>query len=104
MQQSQPSIIKLDKMLVLLICIGQYDSDTLWNLPGTQTDKQRLHQLFTDIYGYKVISNKSPYVTEDDMDDILLRAKKEFRRTDINYNGIMVFYSGPWWYHNTHII
>ena len=94
MQQSQPSIIKLNNILVLLICIEKYD--TLSNLPGTQTDKQRLHQLFTDIYGYKVISNKSPYVTEDDMDDILLRAKKEFRRTDINYNGIMVFYSGPW--------
>ena len=81
-------------MLVLLICVGQYDSEDADSLPRTQNDKTRLYQLFHDIYGDEVMQNESSRVTENDMDDILLKAKQEFKKKEKQYKGIMVFYSG----------
>ena len=86
--------IKLHKILVLLICVGTYDSDKMHDLNGTSTDKSRLTSLFTKYYNYKVISNPRPRVTEDNLNQLLLNAAKEFKRKDITYQAILVFYSG----------
>ena len=94
MSSSSPSIVTLDNMLVLLICVGEYDSKALDPLPGTQNDKNRLYRLFNEIYGYKIICNQSPRVNEDDLEQILLNTKIEFKSKQQQYQGIMVFYSG----------
>ena len=89
-----PDHINLHKILILLICIGRYDLDSLHDLSGPTTDQSRLSSLFTDYYDYKVISNPNPRVTESDFESLLLSAKNEFKRKDINYQGIFIFYCG----------
>ena len=66
---SGSTIISLDNILVILICIGYYKRETK-NAPlGTHTDKDRY------------------------IDDLLNKAKKEFRRKDINYKAVIIVYS-----------
>eukprot|EP01084_Bolivina_argentea_P143081 251307_1 len=86
--------IVLDKVLVIVICVGEYNKKDLNNLPGTQTDKDRLVRILCEKYNYDVMVNKSPKVTRDDMEDILFAAKKRFRKKKYEYNCIMVFFSG----------
>ena len=72
--------IELSEVLVVLICIGNYENvDGYQSLPGTETDRNRMYKLFKEGYNYKVIQTKDETVTWNDMDDILIKAMKEFR-------------------------
>ena len=56
-EHDDKNIIKLDKVLVVMICIGDYSKE--WNMPqlsSTQTDKNRLAKLFTEEYNYHVMT------------------------------------------------
>ena len=80
--------------MVLIISIAKYDWNKIDPLPGTQNDKLRLKRLFRQNYDYKVITTKNDRVTEDDVERILLDAKKEFKNEKAQYQGIMIFWSG----------
>ena len=60
--------IQLNTMLVVIICVEEYKSSDLLELPGTQTDKRRLLQF-------------------------LSTARQQFIMND-EYDGVMTFYSG----------
>ena len=85
-------IIELNTMLVVIICVGEYKSPSLKTLNGTIIDKQRLSQLFKTYYNYTIIANKTPFVTAQDVEDILSTAKTQLR--DEQYDGVIMFYSG----------
>ena len=84
----------LDKILVVLVCVGIYDGDKTGLLPlkGTSTDHKRMKRLFGSEYKYTIITNKSPKVTEKDFKTILRQAETEF--TENEYDGIITIFSG----------
>ncbi len=92
---SNKGAIKLENILILLICIGDYSSSSnssLIPLPGTQNDKKRLYNLFKHTYKYKIIQTSKSYVTYNDIENKLHETYIEFR--DNPYDAIMVFFSG----------
>ena len=60
--------IRLQHMLVAIICVGTYLHNNVNDLPGTQTDKTRLISLFEDKYNYKVYSNPRADITWNEME------------------------------------
>ena len=94
------TLIRLDAVLILLICIGDYKGGSEMQLPGTQTDKHRLSELFTKQYNYHVITQKSSKVVLKDIKKLLHAAEMEFDSTEIDYKAIIVIYSGHGDAHN----
>ena len=85
--------IHLHKMLVVLICVGEYDRKTgLLPLKGPKTDHKRMQEVFGSKYKYTIVTNKHPKVTEANMNTILSMAKAEF--TENEYDGIIAIFSG----------
>ena len=85
---------KLQRVLIVIICIGEYDGESVKDLDGPSNDKQKLITVFNKHYNYHLIYTKSNRVTEKDIDIILDAAKTKFTSKTENYQCIMLFWSG----------
>ena len=87
--------IESKKVLVVIICVAEYKNKRILHpLPGAKTDKSRLLRIFKEKYKYDIITNKSCYVTNNDVNDILHKAKEAFQNENNGYDAGNVCYSG----------
>eukprot|EP01084_Bolivina_argentea_P207217 353598_1 len=87
--KQQDDRIYLKKVLVVLLCIGEYDTrkrvreeENINNLKNTPINKSKMIELFSDKMKYNIITNKYARVTSQEYEDLVAQAQTEFRHGD----------------------
>ena len=86
--------IMLSNILVINLCIEQYDGDKYHNFQYSHYDKSHMIDTFVNKYNYDMICNKKKSCTRKEMDDIIATAQSQFGNDKNNYQGIIVVFSG----------